>query len=274
MTTRKLMAVRASQPTSDGDGVKIRRVAGFQDARMDPFLMLDELKGDDSKDYVGGFPPHPHRGIETLTIMLKGHFRHQDHLGNVGELRDGGAQWMSAGRGVIHSEMPMMTDGQLHGFQLWINLPAAKKMQPADYRDFQSESIPTVALGDNAQLRLISGELNGQSGPLTKPAVPMLVGELTLDGRVALPVPGDYHLMAYLYQGRVRVDDQEVAAGQMLHFGDGDTLALEALEPSGLLLLAGQPIREPVAHWGPFVMNTMAEIDQAIADYQAGRLTD
>ncbi|MBY6185251.1 pirin family protein [Marinobacter hydrocarbonoclasticus] len=274
MKTRELIAVQPSRPTSDGDGVKIRRVAGFQDGRMDPFLMLDELKADESKDYIGGFPPHPHRGIETLTYMINGHFRHQDHLGNQGELRDGGAQWMSAGRGVIHSEMPIMTDGQLHGFQLWINLPRAKKMQLADYRDFQPETIPQVSLGESSTLRLISGDLNGKSGPLTRPAVPMLVGDLHAQGRVSLPVSGRFNAVAYLYRGAITLQGQRVEAGHMLYFGPGDAIDLTAADSAGLLLLAGEPIQEPVVHWGPFVMNSMAEIDQAIADYQSGQLTD
>ncbi|MBY5920657.1 pirin family protein [Ferrimonas balearica] len=275
MKTRKLIAVQASRPTSDGDGVKIRRVAGFQDGRMDPFLMLDELKADNTKDYVGGFPPHPHRGIETLTYMLKGHFRHEDHLGNVGELKDGGAQWMSAGRGVIHSEMPIMTDGQLHGFQIWINLPRAKKMQPADYRDFQAQSIPTVALQGEGDFRLISGTLNGEKGPLDQPSVPMLVGDLRAEGEVKLPIPSEFGAVAYLYQGAVTLCGQQIEAGHMLYFDQGDAISLTAVPgtSAGLIVLAGKPIREPVVHWGPFVMNSMAEIEQAIADYQNGQLT-
>lgn len=275
MKSRELIAVQAARPTSDGDGVKIRRVAGFQDGRMDPFLMLDELKADDTKDYVGGFPPHPHRGIETLTYMLKGHFRHQDHLGNVGELKDGGAQWMSAGRGVIHSEMPIMTDGQLHGFQIWINLPRAKKMQAAAYRDFQAETIPTVSLQGGGEFRLISGELAGQQGPLAEPAVPMLVGDLRVHGEATLPVAPTFGLVAYLYQGAVTVAGQRIEAGHMLYFGEGEAVSLVADSdvPAGLVVLAGTPIREPVVHWGPFVMNSMAEIEQAIADYQSGQLT-
>ncbi|MBY5979545.1 pirin family protein [Ferrimonas balearica] len=275
MNIRPLNAVQPSRPTSDGDGVKIRRTAGFNDARMDPFLMVDELKADETKDYVGGFPPHPHRGIETLTYMLNGHFRHQDHLGNVGELSDGGAQWMSAGRGVIHSEMPIMTDGRLHGFQIWINLPRAKKMQAADYRDFQSDVIPLVALAPESTFRLISGELAGQTGPLTAPAVPMLVGDLQARSDVSLAVPAHYNLVTYLYQGAIELDGRRIEAGQMLYFGAGDTLAFGVPEGelAGLLVLAGQPIGEPVVHWGPFVMNSMAEIEQAIADYQSGQLT-
>ncbi|SHG96606.1 pirin family protein [Ferrimonas marina] len=272
MSVRKLQHIERSHPTSDGDGVKIRRIAGFQGHKMDPFLMLDELKADDSKDYVGGFPPHPHRGIETLTLMLNGHFRHQDHMGNVGELRDGGAQWMSAGRGVIHSELPITTDGALHGFQLWINLPAAKKMQPADYRDFQPESIPQVALAEQLQARVVSGEIEGVSGPLNKPAVPMLVADVIGSGELDLPLDPSFKVMAYLYKGSAMVESKAIEAGNMLFFGAGERLQLQG-EGMGLLLLAGQPIGEPVVHWGPFVMNSQSEIEQAIRDYQAGTLT-
>ncbi len=140
-TFREIRQLIPAQPTADGDGVKIRRVAGFNHASFSPFLMMDELKSEDRADYIGGFPPHPHRGIETLTYMLKGHFQHRDHMDNVGELRSGGAQWMAAGRGVIHSEMPIMKEGELHGFQIWINQPAKNKMQPAQYHDFQPETI-------------------------------------------------------------------------------------------------------------------------------------
>ncbi|GAA5187591.1 pirin family protein [Ferrimonas gelatinilytica] len=273
MTLRPLLHVESARPTQDGDGVKIRRIAGFTQHKMDPFLMLDELKADEAKDYIGGFPPHPHRGIETLTYMLQGHFRHQDHMGNVGELRDGGAQWMSAGRGVIHSELPISTEGQLHGFQLWINLPAAKKMQAPAYRDFQPESVPEVALGDVLSARVISGELAGTHGPLRDPAVPILVADLRGSGSVTLPVTSDFKVMAYLYRGQVRCGNQVIDAGQMLFFGEGDQLALEG-EGMGLLLMAGRPIGEPVVHWGPFVMNTQAEIEQAVRDYQSGTLTD
>lgn len=138
---RKIHKIINATPTSDGDGVKIRRVAGFNNAAFSPFLMVDELNSEQRADYVGGFPPHPHRGIETLTYMLQGHFQHEDHMGNVGQLRSGGAQWMAAGRGVIHSEMPIMQDGELHGFQIWINQPARDKMKPAQYHDFQPERI-------------------------------------------------------------------------------------------------------------------------------------
>ncbi len=273
MTLRPLQHLEPAHPTQDGDGVKIRRIAGFSQHKMDPFLMLDELKADEASDYIGGFPPHPHRGIETLTYMLQGHFRHQDHMGNVGELRDGGAQWMSAGRGVFHSELPISTQGRLHGFQLWINLPAAKKMQPPAYRDFQPETVPEVALSDTLNARLLSGELAGACGPLRDPAVPLLVADLRGEGPVTLAIPQTFKVMAYLYRGQVQCDGQVVEAGQMLFFGEGDRLEL-AGEQMGLLLMAGQPIGEPEAHWGPFVMNTQAEIEQAVRDYQSGTLTD
>lgn len=273
MTVRPIVSSKASHATRDGDGVKIQRIAGFHQHLMDPFLMLDELKADESKDYIGGFPPHPHRGIETLTYMLHGHFRHQDHLGNVGELRDGGAQWMSAGRGIIHSELPIATDGAMHGFQLWINLPAAKKMQAADYRDFQPETIPNIALTKSVQAKLIAGTLAGQQGPLKNPAVPMLLADIHGEGALTLPVNPSFKAMAYIYQGQVSHEGVSYSRGNMLFFGEGDEINLD-LENAGILLLAGEPIAEPVVHWGPFVMNTQQEIDQAIKDYQGGVLTE
>ncbi|WP_028114676.1 pirin family protein [Ferrimonas kyonanensis] len=274
MTIRPLIHIEASRPTQDGDGVTIQRIAGFKNPLMDPFLMLDELKGDQSRDYVGGFPSHPHRGIETLTYMRSGHFLHQDHLGNRGELTDGGAQWMSAGRGVIHSEMPIMTQGQLHGFQLWLNLPAKKKMQAADYQDFQKETIPDIELTQGSSMRLISGTYSGQRGPLVRQAVPMLIADLSLNGEQQLSIPSTMQVMAYLYQGSVTTDKRSVGAGHMLYFGEGNTVQLSTDEDARLLLLAGEPIREPIVHWGPFVMNSQQQIDTAIRQYQQGTLTD
>ncbi|SDI52391.1 hypothetical protein SAMN04488540_1021 [Ferrimonas sediminum] len=274
MKIRPLIHIEASRPTQDGDGVTIQRIAGFKNPLMDPFLMLDELKGDQSRDYIGGFPSHPHRGIETLTYMKTGHFLHQDHLGNRGELKDGGAQWMSAGKGVIHSEMPIMTQGQLHGFQLWINLPAEKKMQPADYQEFQKDTIANIELAQDSSMKLISGSYAGQRGPLVRQAVPMLIADLSLYGEHHLTIPDSMQVMAYLYQGRVATEKGSIHAGHMLYFGEGETVHLNTKDSARMLLLAGEPIREPIVHWGPFVMNSQQQIDTAIRQYQQGTLTD
>ncbi|OLQ81118.1 quercetin 2,3-dioxygenase [Photobacterium proteolyticum] len=278
MAIRRIKQVIQSHPSSDGDGVKIQRVHGFNNTSFSPFLMIDELKSISPDDYIGGFPDHPHRGIETLTYMLNGHFQHKDHMGNVGELQDGGAQWMSAGKGVIHSEMPMMTDGLLHGFQIWINLPAAKKMQPAQYTDFQPEMITEKALGQNNLVRLISGDLTIQGdtikGPLQQTGVPTTIADwqATKGAKFTSCLNPDFQAMLYVYKGTIEVEGQTVKTGQLALLDHGEGLAITNTEDSGVLLLSGIPINEPVVHYGPFVMNSMEEIEQAIQDYQQGQL--
>lgn len=279
MNQRKVNRILNAHPSQDGDGVKIMRVHGFNDQAFSPFLMIDELKSDNRDDYIGGFPPHPHRGIETLTYMLKGHFQHKDHMGHVGELKSGGAQWMSAGKGVIHSEMPIMTDGALHGFQIWINLPAAKKMSPAQYKDFQSPEINEYGDGHNL-LRVISGNLeSGEeqlSGPLQKTGVPAVVADWQADAgqEREIRLPAAFQVNVYVYKGAIDIHGQRVAQGQLAQLTSGDNVTILASEKAGVLILAGQPIDEPVVHYGPFVMNSMEEINQAISDYQNGVLTD
>lgn len=276
--------VIAAHATSDGDGVKIQRLAGFNNARFSPFLMIDELKSDERKDYVGGFPPHPHRGIETLTYMLQGHFQHKDHMGNVGELRSGGAQWMAAGRGVIHSEMPMMEEGALHGFQIWINQPATHKMQPAQYHDFQSESIVEHQSEQSGLLRMIAGgfELHNQTdddsealraqGPLQKTGVPLSVTDWRSHSgqKVTLGTNVNHNAMTYVYRGSIKIGDKVINQGQLALLTKADLLSLGSLEDSGVLIFSGEPINEPVVHYGPFVMNSMEEIEQTIQDYNNG----
>lgn len=281
---REVHLVMQSQPTSDGDGVKIQRVAGFNNQHFSPFLMVDELKADDKKDYVGGFPPHPHRGIETLTYMMNGHFQHKDHMGNVGELRSGGAQWMAAGQGVIHSEMPIMEDGQLHGFQIWINQPARDKMQPAKYFDFQPETITETLFSEGNLLRLLAGDLtvNNETlqGPLTDTGVPASVADWKApkNSEISLTIPSQHNAMIYVYKGAVTVSGKALQQSDFAMLPasskqgeDLDEIRLHANSDSGLLIFVGQPINEPVVHYGPFVMNTMDEINQAINDYQAGK---
>ena len=276
--------VITAHATSDGDGVKIQRLAGFNNARFSPFLMIDELKSDESKDYVGGFPPHPHRGIETLTYMLQGHFLHKDHMGNVGELRSGGAQWMAAGRGVIHSEMPMMEEGALHGFQIWINQPATHKMQPAQYHDFQNESIAEHQSEQSGLLRVIAGgfELHNQTddgsealrsqGPLQKTGVPLSVADWRSHSgqKVTLGTNVNHNAMTYVYRGSIKIGDKVINQGQLALLTKADLLSLGSSEDSGVLIFSGEPINEPVVHYGPFVMNSMEEIEQTIQDYNNG----
>ncbi|MGS6581357.1 pirin family protein [Vibrio diabolicus] len=275
-TFREIRQLIQSQPTADGDGVKIRRVAGFNNASFSPFLMMDELKSDDRADYVGGFPPHPHRGIETLTYMLKGHFQHRDHMDNVGELRSGGAQWMAAGRGVIHSEMPIMQEGELHGFQIWINQPAKNKMAPAQYHDFQPETITEFETQSSGVVRLIAGHLTIDNeriqGPLTETGVAATVADwrAMVGQALNLITEQDHNMMLYVYKGRIQVKDREINQGEMAILSKGEWVELQAEKESGALIFIGEPINEPVVHYGPFVMNSMEEIEQAIQDYNSG----
>ncbi|MEZ8127448.1 pirin family protein [Enterovibrio norvegicus] len=279
MTTRNVTRIIRSHASKDGDGVKINRVHGFNDAKFSPFLLIDELKSENPDDYIGGFPPHPHRGIETLTYMLTGHFQHRDHMGNVGELKTGGAQWMSAGKGVIHSEMPIMSEGGLHGFQIWINLPAAKKMNPAQYHDFQTEEINEYGT-DNNLLRVISGNLteNGHAltGPLQKTGVEAVVADWRAVEKETrtLNVSERYQVNLFVYRGDIDVEGTLVPQGHFAQLSAGETISLTAQKEAGVLILAGEPINEPVVHYGPFVMNTMEEINQAMRDYENGVLTD
>ena len=283
---RDLIEAIVGQPASDGDGVRLTRVFGGRDAaRFDPFLMLDEFNSDSADDYIGGFPSHPHRGFETVTYMLEGRMLHEDHLGNRGLLGPGDVQWMTAGRGIIHSEMPQQDRGTMRGFQLWLNLPAADKMQPAHYRDLPASALPEQALAGGGQLKLIAGRIehNGQSvtAPISGGKTDPLYIDVQLNANehVCLPIPTTHRLLAYIYEGSVAVQGEQRTAvlekGRLGRFGEGDRVSLQA-GPSGarLLLLAGRPLGEPIVQYGPFVMNSEAEIHQAIRDYQLGRLTD
>jgi quercetin 2,3-dioxygenase len=277
---REVEEVLLAQATSDGDGVQLKRVFGGNDlARFDPFLMLDEFGSDKAADYIGGFPPHPHRGFETVTYMLAGQMEHRDHMGNVGRLGPGDVQWMKAGSGVIHSEMPKQEEGKMHGFQLWVNLPAREKMTPATYNDIEAASIPVYQVGE-AEIKSIAGELevNGTrvsgkvSGLSTDPAYLDVIfgGKQQLE----LNIPDGYTVMVYVYSGTATTanNDFKLSAGKMARFSRDGLLQLTAESGSRLLVISGKPIGEAIAHRGPFVMNTMDEIHQAIRDYSAGTL--
>lgn len=281
--TRILQRVIESIATSDGAGVKLRRSIGRgQGTRVDPFLMLDEFSSDDPGDYIAGFPPHPHRGFETVTYMLDGHMRHEDHLGNRGELKNGGVQWMTAGRGIIHSEMPQQEEGRMRGFQLWINLPAKEKMKPASYRDIPPTDIPDIALPDGGRAKIIAGTLliDGRSvaGPIqgltTDPLY--LDVELPAGASFSQPVNGEYQALVYPYEGSVKIDPAgtnrllKANSAGILSQGDRIEVIAEA-DGACFLILAGRQLREPIAQYGPFVMNTPEEIEQAIIDYQSGK---
>jgi redox-sensitive bicupin YhaK (pirin superfamily) len=267
---------------SDGAGVKLRRSLGSRpNQRFDPFLMLDEFFSDDPNDYLAGFPSHPHRGFETVTYMLDGHMRHEDVFGNRGDLGPGDAQWMTAGRGIIHSEMPQQAEGRMRGFQLWINLPAREKMKPGAWRDIPSRDIPTVTLAGGGELRVIAGTFE-QSGTVTAGPVRGLTTEpmycdlrLPPGASVTIPTPAGHNAFLYVYEGAAAVGDDARrlpfrSAGLLT---PGESVRITAGD-SGvkLLFLAGKPIGEPVVQYGPFVMNTPQEIMQAIEDYNAGRL--
>ena len=274
MTHSSVEKIIPSHPSSDGDGVKIRRVGLFNQPGADPFLMMDELLSDSPDDFIGGFPPHPHRGMETLTYLIQGSLEHQDHMGNKGMIHSGGAQWMSAGRGVIHSEMPAREMKKLHGFQLWINLPAKNKMQAPDYRDVPREDIPQIS-GEDWSAKLIAGEwdINGTSGsgPLDKLAADAAYADINMEAgsELTMKVSEQQKVIAFVYQGLL--DTSPLAPEKaMLIFSSTDTLTVKAKQDVGMILLRGTPIREPVAHYGPFVMNTMGEIEQAIVDYNSG----
>ncbi|MFO8142770.1 MAG: pirin family protein [Marinobacter sp.] len=284
MALRSLQQIIPALDTSDGAGVRIKRSLGQrQTVRMDPFLMLDEFGSDQPRDYIAGFPDHPHRGFETVTYMIEGHMLHEDHLGNRGNLRNGGVQWMTAGRGIIHSEMPQQESGVMRGFQLWLNLPAAEKMKPAGYHDIQPEDIPVFNQA-GASVKLIAGTLSVSGaeivGAVTGGSTQPLYADIHLEphAQVALPVAAQLNAMLYLYQGSAHLvtGDERAAltrsAANVL--GDGDEMLVAADDAGArLLLIAGRPIGEPIVQYGPFVMNTREEIEQALRDYQTGRLT-
>jgi hypothetical protein len=278
-TSRTLQRVIPSVATSDGAGVKLRRSLGASPlARHDPFLMLDEFYSDDPNDYIAGFPPHPHRGFETVTYMLDGRMRHEDDQGNTGDLGPGDVQWMTAARGIVHSEMPQQSEGRMRGFQLWLNLPAREKMKPAAYRDIPSALIPVVALAADVRVKVIAGSLGGASGPVQGGATDPHYFDVVLPPRAAFDsvLPADYNAFLYAYEGEAYVGAERQAlphraAGVL---SAGEAVRIEAgAEGARVLLLAGKPIGEPVVQYGPFVMNTRTEIEQAIADYQSGALS-
>ncbi|GEM79013.1 pirin family protein [Vibrio superstes] len=274
--TRTLIRTLNAQKTSDGAGVNIQRIPGFNIKEFSPFLMIDELRSDDSQDYVGGFPSHPHRGIETFSYMLKGHFQHKDSLGNSGELRSGGVQWMASGKGIIHSEMPMMEEGELHGFQIWINQPSADKKSRAQYADFQPEMVVTHTSNEMGVARVLAGEsqINGTNikSNLDKTGAPVSVIDWQSHKGQFISVAHDpnFNVMVYVYQGSIQIDGKTLTQGQLGFLSAGDITTLGSTESSGALILAGQPINEPVVHYGPFVMNSMEEINQAVEDYNKG----
>ena len=278
-TSRRVANVVRGQPTSDGAGVKLTRVIGQRDLDMlDPFLLLDEFRSDSAADYIAGFPNHPHRGFETVTYMLAGRMRHGDNQGNSGLLTPGSVQWMTAGRGIVHSEMPEQEDGLMWGFQLWVNLPASDKMGAPRYQDIAPERIPVVDAGDGARVRVLAGRFGAAAGPVSGIAVePLYLDiELAAGAHCIVDIPVGHNAFAYVYAGAIELGPADaaksIARGELAVLErDGDQLLISAgSEPTRLILVAGKPLDEPVARYGPFVMNTQAQIAEAIHDYQSG----
>jgi quercetin 2,3-dioxygenase len=282
--SRAVRSVVKGMPTSDGAGVKLTRVIGQpQLPELDPFLMLDEFGTDKAEDYIAGFPDHPHRGFETVTYMLDGRMRHRDNHGNEGVLVPGSVQWMTAGRGLVHSEMPEQQSGRMRGFQLWLNLPARDKMTAPKYQEFGPERIPTAAPAAGVTIKVIAGRVADVSGPISQPATDPTYLDLSLEPGAAFvqPIAADYAAFLYVFEGAVRVGSgaaaRTIGAHELAVLGEGEEIRL-AGESAGAdgrsaraILVAGRPLREPVAKYGPFVMNTNAELHQAFLDYQTGK---
>jgi len=262
-------------PASDGAGVKLKRVLGqplLQ--RLDPFLMLDEFGSDDAQDYIAGFPAHPHRGFQTVTYMLTGKMGHKDSVGNEGVIEDGGLQWMNAGRGIIHEEMPQQTEGKMRGFQLWVNLPASEKMSAPGYQDIKSDAITETNIGQRSLARILAGKLNGIEGAVSTQAVKPQFYDLHLAAgdQVKIETVSTHNGFLYVYEGEISVAGKRLAKNELGVIDFSECLELLMQADAKAILVSGEPIGEPVEQYGPFVMNTAQEINQALADFQAGRL--
>jgi hypothetical protein len=275
-TARRVVRTGAGMPASDGAGVKLNRIIGQPSLPdLDPFLLLDEFGSDDPGAYIAGFPEHPHRGFETVTYMLDGRMRHRDNTGAEGLLGPGSVQWMTAGRGIVHSEMPEQTEGLMRGFQLWVNLPAKDKLTDPRYQDIAADRIPTVELGPGATARVVAGELGGVRGPVDPGATQPLFFDLTLapGAAVRIPTPADHNAFVYVFEGEAEVGEppQKLARGRIAVLSAGEVTPIASQTGGRLIFIAGKPLREPVAKYGPFVMNTEAELRQAFEDFRAGR---
>jgi len=267
----------AGQPTSDGAGVRLTRVLTQPlQRRLDPFLMLDAFGTDDPQDYIGGFPDHPHRGFETVTYMIAGRMRHRDNAGHEGLLQNGGVQWMTAGRGVIHSELPEQENGRMEGFQLWLNLAATDKMRAPWYRDIQSAEIPEFTTANGVNVRVIAGHSHGIDGAMQREVTEPLYLDLDLPAGASFTqaLPTSHNAFVYVYRGDLDIGGTLVPSQRMAilkNEADRDGIVLKAAVPARALLIAGKPLGEPIAQYGPFVMNTNEEIFQAVQDYQSGK---
>jgi hypothetical protein len=272
---RPVAAAVKGVPTADGAGVRLTRLLGTQEAQMfDPFLMLDHFDSGQASDYIAGFPDHPHRGFQTVTYMLEGRIRHKDNTGREGVVGPGGVQWIRAGRGVVHSEMPEQDHGRMRGFQLWVNLPAALKMSAPDYQEFDAGQIPVETREGGAAVRVVAGRTSrGLAGPVGDSAVDAVYLDVALPAgaRFEEPVAAGRNVMVVVYDGAVRIDGRRIEAVGAVFLGEGERVEIAAEDDAGFLLIAGRPIGEPVAWGGPFVMNTREEVMTAFADFRAGR---
>lgn len=274
---RGVERVITGQYVMDGAGVKINRVlTSTLQRRLDPFLMLDAFGSDKAGDYIAGFPEHPHRGFETVTYMLAGRMRHRDSAGNEGLVTDGGVQWMTAGRGVIHSEMPEQNEGLMEGFQLWLNLPAKDKMMAPWYRDILNEQVPRFTLDSGVTVQVIAGASHGVAGAVQREGTEPLYLDIELpEGAIfEQALPAGHNAFIYVFRGEAVVGGKGVPQTRMAIFDNAegaDGVVVKAAKPTRLLLIAGRPLKEPIAQYGPFVMNTQAELQQAVEDFRSGK---
>jgi quercetin 2,3-dioxygenase len=273
-TPRTVERIIQPEPTSDGAGVKLRRIIASQRLDyLDPFLLLDHFGSDDPDDYIAGFPVHPHRGMETVTYMLAGVVNHKDSLGHSGSIGAGDVQWMTAGSGIMHEEMPQVRGGHLNGFQLWVNLPAKLKMTPPRYQEFSASQIPVVTRPDGSKVKVIAGTFDDVRGPVTNIAADPTYLDITLPRGVSLEhaIPRGHTAFVYVFEGSGSFGTTEVSGLNMAILSDGDSIGIKAGDGGvRFLLISGKPLGEPVARYGPFVMNTEGEIRQALVDLQRG----
>ncbi len=274
-TERKVLRLVRGQETSDGAGVSLKRVIGSQTLpQVDPFLLFDEFGSDDPSAYIAGFPDHPHRGFETVTYMLDGLMKHRDNKGHEGVIGPGAVQWMTAGSGLIHSEMPQQSEGLMRGFQLWVNLPAKDKMRAPRYQEIPADRFVEHKAAPGVTLKVIAGTVGGVTGPVTDIAVDPVYVDLRLDSGAShrIDLPTGHQAFAYLFGGAARIGGTDVTAGHLALLDSGDHVSVTAgPEGAALVIIAGRPIKEPIARYGPFVMNTREEIEQAFRDYQTGK---
>jgi len=277
---RKLVSITTGQPAMDGDGVRMTRIIGTQELDiLDPFLLLDNFESDQAEDYIGGFPDHPHRGFETVTYLLAGRMRHKDSAGHEGVIEAGGVQWMTAGKGIVHSEMPEQENGLLHGFQLWVNLPANEKMQAPAYQEFNAEQIPVERQANATEVRVIAGETNaGTRGPVVNRHVDPLYLDVTLGAREKFyqRIDEEHQAFVFVIDGEIQIGPNKQLLGkrQLGVLDTGEEVSVSGDDASRFLLIAGKPLREPVARGGPFVMNTREEVLQAFEDFNNNKLME